>query len=65
MDCDVAGYHVRAFNYTCEEGIAKAVRDIPAEKFRLKGGEAVEFSYATVQLGKPTLSTCNVNVCLN
>jgi hypothetical protein len=66
MDCDISGYHVESFNYFCDEGLQKALRDIPVEKFRLATNEAVEFSYANIQLGKPSLQSCNVSfICLS
>ncbi|KAI6225647.1 DNA-directed RNA polymerase [Aphelenchoides besseyi] len=61
MDCDVAGYHVQSFNYMCDEGIQKAMRDVPPEKFRLASGDAVEFSYTRIHLGKPSIQSVKGN----
>lgn len=61
MDCDIAGYHVGSFDYMCDEGLRKAIRDVPTEKFRLKSGDAVEFCYSDIKLGKPTMESCSVS----
>ncbi|KAK6107321.1 RNA polymerase Rpb2 domain 6 family protein [Brugia pahangi] len=53
MDCDVASYHVESFDYLAEKGIHLAALDVPAEKFRLPTGEAVELRYTSAQLGYP------------
>uniref|UniRef100_A0A915PND6 DNA-directed RNA polymerase subunit beta n=1 Tax=Setaria digitata TaxID=48799 RepID=A0A915PND6_9BILA len=55
MDCDVASYHVESFDYLAEKGIHLAALDVPAEKFRLPSGEAVEISYISAQLGYPAV----------
>ncbi|PIO59017.1 hypothetical protein TELCIR_19532, partial [Teladorsagia circumcincta] len=57
MDCDIASYHVDSFNYLVEEGVHLAAQSVPAEKFRLPSGEAVELRYTGASLAMPTLET--------
>lgn len=60
MDCDVASYHVESFDYLAEQGVHLAALDVPAEKFRLPTGEAVELRYTGAQLGYPMVETKQV-----
>ncbi|VDN38107.1 unnamed protein product [Gongylonema pulchrum] len=55
MECDIASYHVESFNYLAEQGVQLAALDVPAEKFRLPNGDAVELRYTGAQLGYPSL----------
>uniref|UniRef100_A0A1I7VF12 DNA-directed RNA polymerase subunit beta n=1 Tax=Loa loa TaxID=7209 RepID=A0A1I7VF12_LOALO len=55
MDCDIASYHVESFDYLAEQGVHLAALDVPAEKFRLPTGEAVELRYTGAQLGYPMI----------
>ncbi|KAI6228988.1 DNA-directed RNA polymerase subunit beta [Aphelenchoides fujianensis] len=57
MECDVSGYHVQSFNYFSDEGIQKAMRDVPAEKWRMSSGDALEFFYTRLYLGKPSIQS--------
>lgn len=55
MECDIASYHIDSFNYLADHGVNLAALDVPAEKFRLKTGEAIEIRYTGASLGKPCL----------
>ncbi|CAI5439939.1 unnamed protein product [Caenorhabditis angaria] len=55
MDCDIASYHVESFDFLVTSGCQFAAQAVPAEKFRLKNGDAVSLKYISAQLSKPTL----------
>uniref|UniRef100_A0A8R1DTA8 DNA-directed RNA polymerase subunit beta n=1 Tax=Caenorhabditis japonica TaxID=281687 RepID=A0A8R1DTA8_CAEJA len=57
MDCDIASYHVESFNFLVTEGCQFAAQAVPAEKFRLKNGDAVTMKFTSAQLHKPTLDS--------
>ncbi|CAL2030071.1 unnamed protein product [Caenorhabditis brenneri] len=57
MDCDIASYHVSSFDFLVTEGCQYAVQAIPAEKFRLKNGDAVTMKFTSAQLFKPSLDS--------
>ncbi|EGT55139.1 hypothetical protein CAEBREN_31579 [Caenorhabditis brenneri] len=57
MDCDIASYHVSSFDFLVTEGCQYAAQAIPAEKFRLKNGDAVTMKFTSAQLFKPSLDS--------
>lgn len=61
MDCDITSYHVESFDYLAEQGINLAASNVPAEKFRLPAGEAVELRYTGAELGYPMIEIKQVN----
>lgn len=57
MDCDIASYHVSSFDFLVSPGCQLAAQAIPAEKFRLKNGDAVTMKFVSAELQKPTLDS--------
>lgn len=53
--CDISSYHVESFNYLAQKGIKLAALDVPAEKFRMENGDAVELKYTGAELGYPAI----------
>lgn len=53
---DITAPHIQSFNYMLDEGLAKAIADIPHRELKLSSGDTLHFWVEDAMIGKPMKS---------